>query len=123
MQGADELSGDALEVAMDIEFTVSLEPGGSPPAPRMENADYLMASGIAGSIDDAFRGATANMVRWLDPVPPNRTASDEAVGTASGFAGAGTTAPSFPQPCWTRMPGSGRGSLHTKPYRQVSWCI
>jgi len=32
----------------------------------MENAEYLMASGIAGSIDDAFRGATTNLVRWLE---------------------------------------------------------
>jgi acetamidase/formamidase len=32
----------------------------------MENEDYLMASGIAGSIDEAFRGATTNLVRWLE---------------------------------------------------------
>jgi amidase len=66
LQGAGELTGNALETSMDIEFTVSLEPGGSPPAPRMENADYLMASGIAGSLDEAFRGATTNLVRWLE---------------------------------------------------------
>lgn len=66
LQGAGELTGNALETSMDIEFTVSLEPGGSPPAPRMENSDYLMASGIAGSLDDAFRGATTNLVRWLE---------------------------------------------------------
>jgi acetamidase/formamidase len=66
LQGAGELTGNALETSMDIEFTVSLEPGGSPPAPRMENADFLMASGIAGSIDEAFRNATTNLVRWLE---------------------------------------------------------
>jgi acetamidase/formamidase len=66
LQGAGELTGNALETSMDIEFTVSLEPGGSPPGPRMENADYLMASGIAGSLDDAFRSATTNLVRWLE---------------------------------------------------------
>ena len=32
----------------------------------MENADYLMASGIAGSLDDAFRQATTNLTRWLE---------------------------------------------------------
>jgi amidase len=66
LQGAGELTGNALETSMDIEFTVSLEPGASPPGPRMENADYLMASGIAGSVDEAFRGATTNLVRWLE---------------------------------------------------------
>src|SRR5262249_9114535 len=49
-----------------IEFTVNIEPAGGLGNPRMENADYLMASGIAGSIDDAFRGATTNLVRWLE---------------------------------------------------------
>jgi acetamidase/formamidase len=65
-QGAGELTGDALETAMDIEFTVDVQPGNSPGNPRFENADYLMASGIAGSIDDAFRGATTNLTRWLE---------------------------------------------------------
>lgn len=65
-QGAGELTGDALETSMDIEFTVEVQPGFAPPNPRFENADYLMASGIAGSIDDAFRGATTNLVRWLE---------------------------------------------------------
>jgi len=65
-QGAGELTGNALETSMDIEFTVDLRAGGAPPNPRMENQDYLMASGIAGSIDEAFRGATTNLVRWLE---------------------------------------------------------
>jgi amidase len=65
-QGAAELTGNALETSMNIEFTVEVQTGGAPPNPRMENADYLMASGIAGSIYEAFRGATTNLVRWLE---------------------------------------------------------
>jgi amidase len=66
LQGAGELTGNALETSMDIEFSVGLVRGVSPPGPRMENAEYLMASGIAGSIDEAFRNATTNLVRWLE---------------------------------------------------------
>jgi acetamidase/formamidase len=66
LQGAGELTGNALETSMDFEFTVDIQPGASGPGPRFENEDYLMASGIAGSIDDAFRGATTNLVRWLE---------------------------------------------------------
>ena len=66
LQGAGELTGNALETSMDIEFTVNVDRGAAPPGPRMENADYLMASGIAGSIDEAFRDATTSMVRWLE---------------------------------------------------------
>jgi amidase len=66
VQGAGELTGDALETSMDIEFRVDYLAGGAPPNPRMENNDFLMASGIAGSMDEAFRGATTNLVRWLE---------------------------------------------------------
>ncbi len=66
LQGAGELTGNALETSMDIEFTVDLVAGGAPQYPRMENGDYLMASGIAGSLDEAFRGATTNLARWLE---------------------------------------------------------
>ena len=65
-QGAGELTGNALETSMDIEFTVNTVPGGSPRFPRMENSGFLMASGIAGSIDEAFREATTNLVRWIE---------------------------------------------------------
>jgi amidase len=35
------------------------------PAPRVESATHIMAMGLAGSLDDAFRAATANMAQWL----------------------------------------------------------
>jgi acetamidase/formamidase len=65
-QGSGELTGNALETSMDIEFTVDVKPGESVPGPRMENDQYLMASGIAGSLDDAFRRATTSLSRWLE---------------------------------------------------------
>jgi acetamidase/formamidase len=65
-QGAGELTGNALETSMDIEFTVDVIAGVSPRGPRMENSDYLMASGMSQSLDDAFREATTNLVRWLE---------------------------------------------------------
>jgi amidase len=65
-QGAGELTGNALETSMEIKFTLDVQAAGAPPNPRMENQDFLMASGIAGSIDEAFRGATTNLVRWLE---------------------------------------------------------
>ena len=65
LQGAGELTGNALETSMDIEFTVNLIPGDVAGNPRMESDEYLMASGIAGSLDEAFRSATTNLVRWL----------------------------------------------------------
>jgi acetamidase/formamidase len=68
VQGAGELIGSALETSMAIEFTVDIEKGGAPSNPRMANAEYLMASGIAGSLEDALRGATTNLVRWIEKI-------------------------------------------------------
>jgi acetamidase/formamidase len=49
-QGDGELTGDALETSMDIEFTVDLIRGQRTQGPRMENDEWLMASGIANSL-------------------------------------------------------------------------
>lgn len=78
VQGDGELTGDALETSMDVEFTVNLVKGerfGS--GPRMESDDYLMASGIAGSLPDALQTATTTLARWLErdyKLTPNEVA-------------------------------------------------
>jgi amidase len=64
-QGDGELNGNALETSMDVEFTVDVISGKGVPGPRVESATHLMAMGLEGSIDDAFRDATTNMANWL----------------------------------------------------------
>jgi acetamidase/formamidase len=64
-QGDGELNGNALETSMDVEFTVDVLPRKAVPGPRVESATHIMAMGLEGSIDDAFREATANMAQWL----------------------------------------------------------
>ncbi len=64
-QGDGELTGDALETSMDVEFTVDLIPNQGQAGPRMENAEFLMASGIGGSLNEALQTATTEMSRWL----------------------------------------------------------
>jgi amidase len=65
LQGDGELNGNALETSMDVEFTVDVIPAKRIPGPRVESATHIMAMGLAGSLDDAFREATANMAQWL----------------------------------------------------------
>jgi amidase len=65
LQGDGELNGNALETSMDIEFTVSVLREKNIGTPRAENADYLMAMGLAGSLDSAFREATSELASWL----------------------------------------------------------
>ena len=66
IQGDGELNGNALETSMDVEFSVDLIPAKSIPGPRVENAEYLMAMGLAGSLDDAFKEATSALASWLE---------------------------------------------------------
>jgi acetamidase/formamidase len=65
LQGDGELNGNALETSLDVEFTVEVIPGRRPPGPRVETADEIVAMGLGGSLDDAFREATSNMAAWL----------------------------------------------------------
>ena len=66
LEGDGELNGDALETSMDVEFTVKLIQGQSTQGPRFENEEYLMASGIAGSLPAALQQATTELARWLE---------------------------------------------------------
>jgi amidase len=65
-QGDGELTGDALETSMEIEFTVDLIRDRNFGHPLAENAEFLISIGIAGSVDQALQQATSGMMRWLE---------------------------------------------------------
>ena len=76
-QGDGELTGDALETSMDVEFTVNLISGQGTPGPRAENDEYIMAMGIANSLPDALKQATTSLARWIErdyKLTPNESA-------------------------------------------------
>jgi amidase len=76
-QGDGELTGDALETSMQVEFTVKLLKGESTGNPRAENDDYLMALGIANSLPEALQSATTELANWLQrdyKLAPNEAA-------------------------------------------------
>jgi amidase len=64
-QGDGELNGNALETSLDVEFSVDVIPRRRTPGPRVESATHIMAMGLGGSLDDAFKSATANMAGWV----------------------------------------------------------
>jgi amidase len=63
--GDGELTGSALETSVDVVFTVDVIPGFASAGARLENADYLMAMGVAGSVADSIQVATTELVQWL----------------------------------------------------------
>jgi amidase len=65
-QGDGELTGDALETSMNIEFQVDVIQNKSIGMPYAENDEHLMMIGIGGSLDQALQSATTAMARWLE---------------------------------------------------------
>ena len=85
-QGDGELNGNALETSMDVEFTVDVVSRKRIRGPRVESATHIMAVGLDGSLDDAFRSATANMAEWLTEdykLTPSEVA--QVLGTAAEY--------------------------------------
>jgi amidase len=53
----------ALEISMDVEFSVEVIPAKFISTPRVETASHIAPIGLAGSIDDAAKIATSDMVQ------------------------------------------------------------
>jgi amidase len=86
LQGDGELNGNALETSMDVEFTVDVIPGKRIPSVRVESPTHMISMGLYGSLDNAFRSATANMAEWLTEdykLTPSEIA--QVIGTAAEY--------------------------------------
>lgn len=64
-QGEGETCGVAVEAAMDTVIAIDLVKGRSTPWPRIESDTYVMSTGSARPLEDAFRIAHADMVAWM----------------------------------------------------------
>jgi acetamidase/formamidase len=64
-QGDGEVLGNAIEISMDVEFSVDLIKNKKIGWPHLENAEYLMVVGSARPLLQALQHATTEMQRWL----------------------------------------------------------
>ena len=64
-QGEGETCGVAVECAMDTVFVLDLLPGVPTPWPRLADDRHIMTTGSARPLEDAFRIAHTEMVRWV----------------------------------------------------------
>ncbi|MEX2406586.1 MAG: acetamidase/formamidase family protein, partial [Actinomycetota bacterium] len=64
-QGEGETCGVAVEAAMDTVIAIDLVKGRATPWPRLESDAYVMSTGSARPLEDAFRIAHVDMVTWL----------------------------------------------------------
>ncbi|MEU3560194.1 acetamidase/formamidase family protein [Kitasatospora sp. NPDC006786] len=63
-QGEGEVCGTAVEAAMRTTVIVDLIKGGGPAWPRLENDDFLISTGSARPLEDAFRISQHDLVGW-----------------------------------------------------------
>jgi acetamidase/formamidase len=65
-QGEGETCGVAVECAMNTVLVVDLVKGRPCPWPRLESDTHIMSAGSARPLEDAFRIAQLDLVRWLE---------------------------------------------------------
>ena len=85
-QGDGELNGDALETSADVEFSVDVLPGKHMFGRRIETPTHIITMGLSASLDDALKGATDGMAKWLNEdynLTPSETA--QVLGTAAEY--------------------------------------
>ena len=85
-QGDGELNGNALETSAEVEFSVDVIPGTHLQGRRIETPTHIITMGLSASIDDALKGATDAMAKWLNEdysLTPSETA--QVLGTAAEY--------------------------------------
>jgi acetamidase/formamidase len=64
-QGEGETCGVAVEAAMDTILIVDLIKGAPTPWPRLETDAYIMSTGSARPLEDAFRISQFDLIEWM----------------------------------------------------------
>jgi acetamidase/formamidase len=65
LQGDGEVCGSGLETSMDVTFEFGLLKNKKIAWPRIENSEYIMATGSVRPLMDAFRIAHIELILWL----------------------------------------------------------
>lgn len=65
LQGDGEISGQGLETSLDVTFSVDLIKGQALSQVWLEDADYVMVTGIENGLDASLQRATTGMSQWL----------------------------------------------------------
>jgi acetamidase/formamidase len=85
-QGDGELNGNALETSADVEFSVDVISGTHLGGRRIETPTHIITMGLSASLDEALRGATDAMAKWLNEdytLAPSDTA--QVLGSAAEY--------------------------------------
>lgn len=65
VQGDGEISGNGIEISMNVRVTLNVRKGETIGWPRFENSEFIGTAGNARPLDQALQHATTEMLRWL----------------------------------------------------------
>ena len=88
-QGEGEVCGTAVEAAMRTVVVVDLVRGGGPAWPRLETDDFLMSTGSARPLEDAYRVSQHDLVTWAAELTGWETLDAYQLVSQAGLAPAG----------------------------------
>ena len=66
LQGDGEITGSGIETVVNATLQFDLIKNQKISWPRMENDQYIMVAGSSRPLEDAFRIANVEMVKWLE---------------------------------------------------------
>ncbi|MCZ2857293.1 acetamidase/formamidase family protein [Blastococcus sp. VKM Ac-2987] len=88
-QGEGEVCGTAVEAAMRTVVVVDLIKGAGTPWPRLENDEFLLSTGSARPLEDAYRVSQHDLVTWAAELTGWETLDAYQLVSQAGLAPAG----------------------------------
>ncbi|WP_104083673.1 acetamidase/formamidase family protein [Cryobacterium sp. Y11] len=116
-QGEGEVCGTGLESAMNSVIALDLIKGGASAWPRLENDDFIMSTGSARPLEDAFRISQKDLVGWASDLTGLDTMDAYQLVSQMGLAPAANVCdPSYTMvaklPKWTLKDAQAYGGVH-----------
>jgi acetamidase/formamidase len=118
-QGEGEVCGTGLESAMNSVIAVDLIKGGASGWPRLESDDFLMTTGSARPLEDAFRISQKELVLWASDLTGLDTLDAYQLVSQLGLAPAANVCdPNYTMvaklPKWAVKDAAAYGGVHSR---------
>ena len=116
-QGEGEVCGTGIESAMNSVIALDLIKGGATSWPRLENDEYIMSTGSARPLEDAFRIGQKDLVSWASDLTGLDTLDAYQLVSQMGLAPAANVCdPNYTMvaklPKWTLKDAQAYGGVH-----------
>ncbi|MBG6212544.1 acetamidase/formamidase [Cryobacterium sp. CAN_C2] len=118
-QGEGEVCGTGLESAMNSVIAIDLIKGSAIPWPRLESDDFIMSTGSARPLEDAFRISQKDLVGWTSELTGLDTLDAYQLVSQMGLAPAANVCdPNYTMvaklPKWTLKKAEVFGGIHDR---------